>query len=175
MSDEEALADVPIVDEIGSVAFFPGDWWWIAPIVFHSLLDEIKRGEKETEHEASGRFEGISQGCALIVQRNNSTIYRVKVCKKGNGTAVIVGEPPDFKGLWARHAFDISIIVNNARTFRRLALGVQFEEILDVFYAMRSKPDAPTLRQLADDARVNYGSLRQYKIGYDEKRRAKKV
>lgn len=57
-----------------------------------------------------------------------------------------------------------------ARTFHREATGQTFKDILDEYYQRKDSGERITLKALAAAADVNYDSLRQAKIRYDEAR-----
>lgn len=48
---------------------------------------------------------------------------------------------------------------------------MKFEEIVELYYQRRREGENPNLRALADEYKVNYGSLRQYKMRYDAERK----
>lgn len=47
-----------------------------------------------------------------------------------------------------------------------------FEYLLDLYYAQCARGEKPNLRRMSEDADVKYGSLRQYKIRYDVRKKA---
>lgn len=73
---------------------------------------------------------------------------------------------------WREISRSMARIATHVRRYRRAAIGQTFTEILDDYYQRKAHGESPNLREMARAAGVKYGSLRQAKIRYDQKRRA---
>lgn len=144
----------------------PGEWWYFAGQL-RAALDR-KRGDPDMQWTS----QPTSSGCIIHVGPHPliMSVAHFLFVGKGDSTTLIVdiiGKLPDIQPL----IDDLVEMAREARDARRGAIGETFKEILDDYYQRKARGEKPNLQEMARQAGANIGSLRQYKIRYDQARR----
>lgn len=163
--------------ETHEYTFQTSEWWWIVSALEHLVHDTHKLLRKTASDPKQYQFffHTTSKGTTVTLTDRRTTVFRAQISEQDGVTRIIITEAPEFAGLWKDSYFPyLETLTAQAKRIRRAAIGATFREILDEYYARRSRGDQVKLRELAERWGVNYNSLRQAKIRYDEERRKSK-
>jgi hypothetical protein len=142
----------------------PVDWWWVAAHI-NALIDTYSRTNKEVRWEHKPTPNGIVIEGYLDDYRGAA--ISILMAAGNNRTVVMVLASPAMTSFWEDAQTSLETFTTSARQYRRLAVGVQFREIIEQYYQAIDRKEKPSLKEMAAAAGVNYGSLRHAKRRYD--------
>lgn len=170
-------------------ATIPGEVWWIIAITEHLLQDRRDTlgpyftstgGEGwEAIHSPPETGDNLLKTPAEIWNTPSEffapSLWTVKIRGDAESATMRIVAPDDQVEEWEEIIDRLRSIVHQAGRHRKWAIGTTFERILDRYYEIKARGGSPNLREMARQAGVKIGSLRQAKIRYDQRRRAQDV
>jgi len=161
MSDEQAIHLTFAVPELSI--------WAVAAMIFELSPAEDPEAEPDFTPDDPAYTTALNESTYTV----QSSRYCVVLTPVRQTVTADAGIKPEHAAAWKKRVADIIPSIGaRAYSFRRVFAARTFREILGEYYARRDAGDKPNLREMARSAHVNYASLRQAKIRYDEKRRA---
>lgn len=157
-------------------ATVPGEWWWLVAVFEAITTRQIPLHSKVSAYTSTGGIRvdvfaddtyttqlGIIQFIGHIGENNQiqTDIH-------------IISADPAYNDQWKQALDMLTQAAGRAKQFHYTAIGWSFQTILDRYYDLKKRGERPKLRQMAEEAGVNYGSLRQAKIAYDQKMKTNK-
>jgi hypothetical protein len=167
----------------------PGEWSMIAARI-SLLLDDARTQGQVVRIINSSSTRGVTFLCSVAFPKVIHTDPQTKISEMDSRDdivlAVHIGElehtthidasvVPTLASLVQSILDDVEALTQRASVIRRYSIGATFNEILNEYYERRGAGEKVKLSRLAKAARVNYDSLRQYKVRYDKEREDKTV
>ena len=150
---------------LSMLLWLPGEWWYYAAALQAHQLDIRIAFIGKPEGNAI-TFNVISTEHGQAIERGTLKLEGTK----GHTNAVMLYTGEAGREFWQSVSERLRAMGAVVRMYRQSALGEQFTDIIDEYYA-RHDNDGVTLKALAQAAGVKYDSLRQAKTRYDAKRR----
>ena len=143
------------------------DGWYVAAHLF-----SISRQYKNTFELRTQALPNISIFTITLVGETESSIH-ITITGAQSKTYIVasVSPNPAAQSIAENLIGILELFGRIATTYHRKDATLKFEEIVELYYQRRREGENPNLRALADEYKVNYGSLRQYKMRYDAERK----
>lgn len=160
-------------DEQVTTYFLDGDWWWIAGRISAIIAEDDQRRKMADQPEIQWQAAALTGGMMFEGRMESGAppLLHLTITGASDRIYIQAKETAPFIGFWKPVQADVTALARYARDIRRSAIGETFRDVLNRYYARRMRGESPNLRVMAEEAGVNYGSLRQYKIKYDSERR----
>ena|SRR5689334_11753323 len=161
-------------DERITTTLLEGDWWYFAARIVALISENNKRRDMADLPAIQWHSAAITGGMFFegYLETDEPPALHLTITGANGQTYVQSKAAASLADFWRAFEADITTLARTARDIRRQAFGDRFRDLLIRYYDRRAKGESPVLRQMADEAGLNYASLRQYKIKFDAERRA---
>jgi hypothetical protein len=167
-----------------------GNWRWIAAFaltVAPLINPQTGNIEQQIGNDVTQVYRYIpAEGSSILYESYRAGVLKrgddhlgylgnVLFSQQGDATLISIVQRAGSEAFWFTLTAQIELFSSAFGKVHRESIGHQFEYILDRYYEDKSRGLKPKLTVMAREANVNYGSLRQAKIRYDQKRYGKDV
>lgn len=168
-------------EEQTTFVLYTSDYEWLASfalvLAFH--IDPVTGNLTEREQsnvsmyrnipiDSHLEYEGYHMRAMIQAHPQSVPIGHIWFQRYDTSTLVTIQPMNGAARFWMTLKNKLEELVSAHYQVHRSTLTQEFEQILDRYYEMRRTGDNPKLAKLARETGVKYGSLRQYKIRYDE-------